>query len=318
MTENITQEDEANLLDYWRVLVKHKKLICIIVIVAFVVSIIYSLSLPKIYASTASIIPPRQESSLDSSIASKLGGLGSLGGFTSNFLNSSDALWVSLLTSQTLMNAMINRFDLIKIFDASSLEDARNTLGGMVNIENSEGIIFITVEDKDPEMTAMLANGFAEELDKLNRNMALNSVKRTRLFIEERLEETRLELKRAEEAVKEFKEKNKVIALEGQSSTIISAIGSVNGQLMAKEVELNTLLSYATPNNPNVEILKTQIEGLKVKLKELEEGKKEYINSQPQDSFIPTIKIPDLSLQYVRLLRNAKVQENLYELLTQQ
>ena len=71
-------EDEINLLDYWRVLVKRKLLIGIIVGAAFVVSIIYSLTLPPIYASTASIFLPQQEGSM-SGIAYQLsGGLGAL------------------------------------------------------------------------------------------------------------------------------------------------------------------------------------------------------------------------------------------------
>ena len=77
LTSNVT-EDEINLLDYWRVLVKRKLLIGIIVGAAFVASIIYSLTLPPIYASTASIFPPQQEGSM-SGIASQLsGGLGAL------------------------------------------------------------------------------------------------------------------------------------------------------------------------------------------------------------------------------------------------
>ena len=72
------EDDEINLLDYWRVLVKRKLLIGIIVGAAFAGSIIYSLTLPPIYASTASIFPPQQEGSM-SGIASQLsGGLGAL------------------------------------------------------------------------------------------------------------------------------------------------------------------------------------------------------------------------------------------------
>jgi len=121
-------DDEINLLDYWRVLVKRKVLIGIIVGVAFVGSIIYSLTLPKIYASTASIFPPQQESSM-SGIASQLsGGLGSLaGGFLG--INTPVDQWLAILKSETIRDAVIQRFDLIKVFKAKSMEDARNTLG---------------------------------------------------------------------------------------------------------------------------------------------------------------------------------------------
>ena len=118
--------------------------------------------------------------------------------------------------------------------------------------------------------------------------------------------------------MKAFQEGNRAVKLDDQSRAIIEAIGIVKGQLMAKEVELQTMLSYATPINPQAEILKTQVEELTEKLRELGEGKKSPGNPSSQDIFIPTAKIPDLALQYARLLREAKVQQTLYELLTQQ
>ena len=44
--DTLMDEDEINLLDYWRILVKRKLLIGIIVGVALVGSIIYNLTLP--------------------------------------------------------------------------------------------------------------------------------------------------------------------------------------------------------------------------------------------------------------------------------
>src|SRR3990172_10697891 len=114
-----------------------------------------------------------------------------------------------------------------------------------------------------------------------------------RVFIEKRLNEAKIELTKAEEAIKAFQEGNRAVKLDDQSRAIIEAIGTIKGQLMAKEVELQTLLSYATPNNPQAELLKTQIEELKEKLWEMEEGKKISDNPSPKDIFIPTAKIPN-------------------------
>src|SRR3990170_5612514 len=139
-----------------------------------------------------------------------------------------------------------------------------------------------------------------------------------RVFVEDRLKEAKVELTKAEETIKGFQERNRAIKLDDQSRAVIEAMGTVKGQLMAKEVELQTLLSYATPNNPQAEILSTQVRELRERLRELEEGKTNPDNSSQKDLFIPTAKIPNLSLQYVRLLRDAKVQQTLYELLTQQ
>ena len=181
-----------------------------------------------------------------------------------------------------------------------------------------EGIITLSKKDEDPNMAAALANAFVEELDKVNKGIVTTSGRRMRVFVEERLTGVKVELTRSEEAIKAFQERNKAVKIDDQSKAIYEAIGAINGQLMAKEVELQTLLSYATPNNPQAGLLKTQVDELKEKLRELEEGKGSLDNQSPKNIYIPTARIPDLSLQYVRLIRDAKVQQTLYELLTQQ
>lgn len=316
----MNNDNEINLLDCWRVLVKRKRLIGFIVGGAFAMSILISLLLPKIYASTTSILPPQQESSVGMAgmAASQLaGGLGGLaGGFLG--LKSPADLWVGILKSQTVRDAIIDRFDLMKLYKAKTVEDARNALDGMVKINKSkEDIISITVEEKDPQRAALLASAFVEELDKVNKSVVMSAGGRMRSFVEKRLNEQKVELAKIEEGVKGFQEKNGALKLDDQSKAIIDAMGRVKGQLMAKEVELQTLLSFATPNNPQAELLKSQVEELRGSLRELEEGKSgEPISSK--SIFIPTTKIPDLALQYARLLRDAKVQETLYGLLTQQ
>jgi len=318
LTSNVT-EDEINLLDYWRVIVKRKVLIGGIVCIAIIASVIYSLTLPAIYASTASIFPPQQEGSMTSGIMSQLGG--GLGGLTGSFLGISTPIdtWLAILKSETIRDAIIHRFNLMNAFEAKTMEGARNSLGGMVKIAKSkEGFISITVEDKDPKRAALLANAFVEELDKINNGIMTTSGRRMRVFVEQRLKEAKIELAKGEESIKEFQEKNRAVKIDDQSRIVIDAIGGVKGQLMAKEVELQTLLSYATPFNPQAEILKTQVEELKEKLRELEEGKGKPHNTATKDIFIPTAKMPDLALQYARLLRDIKVQQTLYELLTQQ
>ena len=312
------EEDEINLLDYWRVLVKRKLIIGLIVAIAIIASVIYALTLPPIYASTASILPPQEGGGAGGILSQLSGGLGGLAG---SFLGvqTPAGQWMAILKSRTIKETIIQRFGLMKIFEAKTMEEAITTLDGMVKISKSkEEVISITVEDKDPKKAAALANAFVEELDRVNKGMVTTSGRRMRVFIEKRLNEAKIELTKAEEAIKAFQEGNRAVKLDDQSRAILEAIGTVKGQLMAKEVELQAMLSYATPNNPQAEILKTQVEELTEKLRELGEGKKKPGNPSSQDIFIPTAKIPDLALRYARLLREAKVQQTLYELLTQQ
>jgi tyrosine-protein kinase Etk/Wzc len=313
-------DDDINLLDLWRVLVKRKKLIGLIVGGAFVGSITVSLLLPKMYASTASVLPPQQESSLSAGLTASQLSVNSLGGMAGGFLGlkSPSDLWVGILKSETVRDAIITRFDLKTLYRDKTIEDTRSDLDKNVWIRKSkEDIISVTVEDKDPKRSAEMANAFVEELDKVNKRVVMTSGGRMRAFVEKRLAESKEDLAKVEEQVRVFQDKNRAVKLDDQSKAMIEAMGKVKGQLMAREVELQTLLSYATPNNPQAEILQSQVEELRTTLRDLEEGRK----GEPAASktiFIPPARIPDLVLQYERLLRDAKVQETLYGLLTQQ
>jgi len=308
-------EDEINLLDYWRVLVKHKKMIGAIVGAAIVISVIVSLLLPKIYSSTTKIFAPQQENSLSAGILAQLPG--GLSGQASGMLSGGTPadIWVAVLESQTLKGAIVEKFGLLERYELETLEDARRRLDGQVSVNKSrDGIVSITVEDRIPEKAAELANAFVEELDRVNRDLITSSSRRMRIFVEKRLEEAKLKLVETEESLKDFQEKYKAIKLDDQSTATIEAVGLMKGQLMAKEVELQTLLSFATSNNPQVGILRAEIRALKRGLRELEGT----TSDKTSDILIPTAKIPDLGLRYVRFLREFKIQETLFELLTQQ
>lgn len=307
-------EEEIDLLEYLRVTVKYKKLIGGITGAAIILSVIVSLILPKVYSSSASVMPQQTDNSFGSALASGLPS--GLGGLASGFLGakSHTDTWVGILKSNTVKDEIIRRFNLRDVYGEDNIEDTRKALDKASNIDKSkEDIITISVEDKDPARAADIANAFVEELDRINREVVMTSGKRTRTFIEKRLGEARVELTRIEDRINDFQNKNKAVNLDEQSKAIIEALGTVKGQLMAKEVELQTLLSYATDTNPQVQLLRTEVGEIKNQLKDLEQG-----GAGRKDIFIPTDKLSDLAMNYGRLLRDAKVQETLFELLTQQ
>ncbi len=318
-SERSNPEDTINLLDYCRVLIKYRWLIGWITGSALVISVIVSLLLPSIYAATSSILPPQQEALFSTAALSQIAsGLGSE--YLTSTIGTPD-LWVGILKSHTVRDAIIDTFDLKKVYGVKTIEGARAALHRAVKIKKSrtEGIISITVENRDPESAADIANAFAEELDRINRDAVSTSGRRVRVSVEERLKETKREHASLEENLRAFQEEHQAIQLDAQSTTIIQAIAAVKGQLMAKEVELQTFLSYATRINPRVGFLETQVKELKNQLKELEEGTlSSRDNPAPGGIFIPTASIPGLTMEYARLVRDAKAQETLIELLTLQ
>lgn len=302
----------AGFLHYLKVLVKRRMLIGGIVFTASLLAVIVSLLLPDRYVSATTILPPSGKSTALSQLAARFGGLGGI-----SEVKSSGKIWLGILKSRKLRNAIVKRFNLMEVYDKKTLVAARGELNDNIKIwvSQSNGITTLVVEDESPERAAEMANALVEELDAISKRMVMSAGKRTRVFVEKRRMEVMVKLEGTEEALKKFQETNKAIALNEQSRAALSTIGRVKGELMGKKVELQALLSYALPTNPQAEILRAQTKELESNLRKLEEGE-----SKPnqRNILIPTGEIPKLLLDYARLLREQRIQQSLYELLTQQ
>lgn len=306
---NSSAPDEINLKQYLDVLYKRRKLIFLISAAGFVLSLAISLLLPKTYITRASVLPPQTD--VLSSTAALSMGIGSVAGAFLGTTSQAD-LWMGILESNSVKDAVIEKFSLREAYSTETIERTRKELTRNISINKSkEGIITIEVEDGSPETAAQMANTFVDELDKINKNMASTSAGRTRTFIESRLIEARKSLADIEDEIKVFQQQNKAIKLDDQSRAMIDSFSTLKGALMAKEIELETLLSYATPENRQVQTIEIEIKELKKRLDSLGKGAGDEI-------FIPASSYPDISLKYARLLRDAKIQQTVFELLTQQ
>lgn len=309
-------DDGQYLIESLRIIKKYKRVIAVVTGAALVLSVIVSLLLPKVYVARTSVLPPAGESSLGLNVASRItGDLGSLAEGVIGGQSKAD-LWVGILKSRNVKEAVADRLGLMGHYRSDSMEKVVRALGERVSMRKDKNeIISLIAEDSEPEMAASIANAFIEELDRVNRDIVMTSGKRSRIFVEERLAQARQDLTEVEEELKAFQEANNAVKLDDQAFVIMEAIGAVKGELMAREIELQTLLSYATRSNPRVQILKAQIDETRSRLRELEGGGNP---NGDKGIFIPTKEMPSLALRYARLLRKAKTQETLFELLVKQ
>lgn len=311
-----TDDDEINLLDLLLVVLKYKKMILITCVATFIVMCGITLLMPNRYTSTARILPPQENQSSLSSAFSGMSGLAGLAGISVG--GSSGELYVSMLESRTISDAIIDHFDFIEKYKLKNRASAYDLLNKQVNISlgNNDGIISIKVEDKDPKLAAVIANKYVDELKKMNIRLNLSTAGRERVFLENRLIAVKSDLLIAEENLKSFQEANKAIRIDAQAAAIIDAIAALKAEIANKEVQLGVLLSYQTEQNPQVKELKEAITQLKSQLSKLEESPE---NGQTSTGiFIATSEVPELGVQYARLLREFKIQETLFELITEQ
>ena len=309
------EEDEINLLDLAIVLLKRKRFIIRFTLIVAVITAVISLILPSIYRAETKMLPPQSSSTgMAAQILSQLGGAaGALGGIAP--VKTSGALFIELLKSNSVLDRIIDRFDLIKLYKTKTRERARNLLLGALKAEEDKksGLISVKFEDKDPKRAAQIANAFVEELKNVNKGLAVSEASQRRLFFEEQLQDVKVSLAKAEEDMKTFQEKTGVLQAEAQAKAVIENIALLRAQIAAKEVELRVLKTYTTQNNPD--LYKAE-EGLKAMRAEL--AKLETKGGGGHNPLMPIGRMPSVGTEYLRKLRELKFNETLYELLLKQ
>jgi tyrosine-protein kinase Etk/Wzc len=306
-----TEEQEINVLVLVQVIAKRKMLIIKMCGVAIVASVIYSLTLPNIYSATAKILPPQKDTG--GGLSALLGQAGGIAGIAAGGLGAGGDLYLGILKSRSVGDAVIQKLNLTKVYQAKTLESARSKLAGAVKVQSGkDGIISISAEDKDPKLSALLANTFVDELGKTTIRLNLSKAGAERLFLEKRLELVAKDLKSAEDDLKSFAQKNKIVQVDSQAKASIEGVARLKAELASKEVQLAVVSSNQTEQSPEVKALRTGINRLKGELGALS-------GNGAGGEGIPSVgNVPGVGLEYSRKLRELKTQEAIFEQLTKQ
>jgi tyrosine-protein kinase Etk/Wzc len=320
-------EDEVNLIDYAAVVWRHRWLIGGLCLIALVATLVVSISMPKVYESTATVLAPKEGagSGLLGGLAAASGLLQQVPGLSVPSLTPNRDLIVSVLKSRTVAQAVVERFRLQERYRARYLEDAIKGLQGRTDIRVSrEGVISVKVEDTDPQLAAQMANFYVEQLDTLVARFGTGEAGRQRVFLTEQLARAKTDLEGAEQVLRRFQERNKAIALQEQTRGAIEAAARLKGEIMASEVQLQVMRNFATEANPEMVALRRRLEEMKRQLGQMQYGDDASRLQSPapgrdrRDFTVPFPKVPEVGLELARLTRDVKVQETLVTLLTQQ
>ena len=305
---------EVDFLDLLLVLAKGKKTILLMTLGVAVLAGIVSLLLPKMYTATTTILPPEES---QSSLSSMLGqfGLTGLAGKDLGIKDPSD-LFVAMLKSRTIEDQLIDRFDLRKVYGVKTYQAARAKLESRSRISaGDEGLITVSVIDRDPKRAADLANAYVEGLHTLNEHLAISEASQRRLFYQQKLDAEKDDLARAELALQQVQEKSGLIQPEAQGRAIIDAVANTRAQVAMQEVRVEAMRSYATSNNPDLKRAEQELGGMRAQLAKLERNTGETGNGNLE---VATRNLPEAELEYLRRMRDVKYHESVYEFLGKQ
>ncbi len=331
-----TREWQAERL---RLLWKNRRFFLRVGTLGLIASTLVAFLIPRTYTSTAQLMPPDTQSSsgiaMMAAMAAKVGGgLGSVAGDLLG-VKSSGALFVGVLRSQTSQDRLIQQFDLRNIYGKRLIVDARAKLDENTSIseDRKSGIITISVTDHSPQRAAALANAYVDELNSLVSDLSTSSAHRERVFLEERLKVAKIDLDQAVNELAQFSSKNNTLDIQQEGKAMLDAAGTIAGEMIAAQSQLEGLRQIYTDNNSRVRSLSARVGELRKQLEKLggakasAEGAAAPADGRSGNQPIapnsglpyPTIhSLPLLGAKYADYYRRAKIQETVYELLTEQ
>jgi uncharacterized protein involved in exopolysaccharide biosynthesis len=231
-------------------------------------------------------------------------------------IKSAGDMYVSLFRSRTIEDSLIQRFGLMARYGKKKISDARTAFEDhtKVGYGAKDGLITISVTDRDPRQAAEIANGYVDEFRKLSANLAITEASQRRVFFQQQLLEADQNLATAEEAMKHTEQSTGVLQVDSQARSLIESAAILRGQVVAKEVELQGMRSYATDDNPQMVMANQELAALKTQLAKLG-GSEENAGSE---IIVPKGDIPEAGMEYVRKLRDVKYYETIVELIAKQ
>lgn len=278
---------------------------------------------PLTFNAPVSILPPQNTSSM-----SGLSGLLSGGDFTSlltgDMSSANSEIYIQILKSRTAGEYVVNKFNLKNYYNVENTQKAVQNLQENLNIDLSkEGIITVSVDlkskylpmftdDQDSlkKFAAKVSNSFIAALDSINKEKLSSKAKSAREYIEMQIQQTKVDMDSAEKKLVEFQKKNKAVSLPEQVEAVINAAAEIKTQMVQTEVEIGYLQNNLKSDNKTLLALNQKLNELKDQYNKMEMGNQDYLLAFSQ--------LPELGKELADLMREVKIQNEVYLLLQQQ
>ncbi len=309
---------KVSLIHVLTQLAYRKWLIAKVTGVAVLIGLVLCFVLPVRYSATTKIMPPQQTQSTASmlmmnQLTSAVGGGAALVGGGLGLKNPND-IYIGLLTSRPVADAIIQKFSLMQTYHAKDMTAARKKLASYTKvISEKSGFIAVSVTDKDKKRVAEMANAYTDQLRVLTQTLAVTEASQRRLFYEEQLKQAKHALVAAELAFQQVQQNKGLVALDAQTKSMIESLALLHAQITAKQVELQALRSYSTEHNPDVQLTENELSSL-----QSEAAAQAEQSRAPGFANLSLKDVPSAGLDYLRAEHEFLYQQTLYDLLIKQ
>jgi tyrosine-protein kinase Etk/Wzc len=306
---------EFDLLDLLLVVVQRKKAILKATVIGLLLGTGLVLLVKPTFTATVVIMPPQQGQS-SAALVSQLGSLASLTGLGSGGLKDPNDLYLAILQSNRIADALIKRLDLMTVYRTKKLSQARAALAGSSKFTSDKGgMITISVKDRDPHRAAQIANAYVDELHAINSHLMIGEASVRRAFFTQQLALEKDRLTDAEVALKETEETTGAVSPSGQTGIAIGQVAQLQAQIISHEVQLDAMRNTATDQNPDVIRLNNELQSLRDQLRQMESAKNKRA---PGDILLTPSVLPADQLEYLRKQRDVQYHTLIFDLIARQ
>jgi uncharacterized protein involved in exopolysaccharide biosynthesis len=296
------EDDEISLLDLLQTIVDNLRLLVLGPLAVGFLALGFSFAIAPTYTATVKFLPPQQQ---QSSAASMLAGLGALGGLAGGALgglkNPADQ-YLAFMKSNSVQDALIERFNLQARYDQKFKVDTRKELTQNARpVSGKDGLITLEVDDKDPQFAAVLANAHVDELQKLLAKLAVTEAQQRRAFFEKQLNLVKDKMIAAEQTLRATGISGST--LKSNPTSAVAGVAALKAQVTAQEVKAGAMRGYLAETAPDFKQAMTELANLRAQLAKQEKDEPAAADGQGD---------------YVSKFREFKYQETLFELFAKQ
>lgn len=322
-------DDTISLLDLIGVLARRKWLIIGTTVFAALCILVFAIislrlppeksPLPNTYTAKAEVLISEDSGTSLQSIlgSSDLAGLAGLAGLSGGGGSSNAELALRLIESRTVLDQMVDEFDIIDRYEIeeSVKANSRRILMDMTatEVDSGTGILSVSVEHIDPEFARDVANRYVQILDRRFQALGLDQTQSRVRLLEEKIGEVNEEITRLTGEIEAFQREYGAFNVESLVEEQVTIRSQIRSDLILKEIEISTYEGFSTIDDPALERLQAERDNLKKLLNEMEEGYSDFTSGLPSQQ-----ELPELATRFARLQREANVQATIYTTLRQQ
>ncbi|NPV80859.1 MAG: hypothetical protein HPY52_11375 [Firmicutes bacterium] len=222
-------QDEVDLLQYLRVIYRWKWAILIILLTSALTAYVVSSRMIPVYQASASALVKADAAM--SAIPLFQAQMGAGANAAQNY--------VEILRSRTLLERVLARLGMDVPVDSAEFQDLRNSISAQ--LAQGANTIKVTVNSTDPFKAAQLANAMIDMLIQESQRSNQESARTAREFLEQRLKVSEGQLRRAEQALLDYKRSHRVIEPSEETKAQIEKISSLETALSQTEVAISEL-----------------------------------------------------------------------------